>query len=1233
MERKSEGYAKYAELFTLCETDVRTCQPYVCAKVNGQIRLALFDSGSTINAVSETVARTADPHHDTFDCDFPATGASGEFKITKKVKLLTQVGNGTFEVMFAVIPNLPVEVLFGTPFMGRAKVALDIADNSYSIGGERFPFLNRNEPDQRRESSQSLVVSQTDKIQFDLQTDFPKEEKELRSLLREFSDIFGTEARIANGVAPVRVETRDAKPIAQKVRLMNPAKAELLRTWANEQLAAGLVEDSNSEWGHNVLFVPKKNGTLRPCVDYRPVNTVTEKDAYPVPNVGELLNRIGRSAVFSMFDMAKGFNHLLIHPKDRHKLAFYADGKLLQPVVMPFGMKNAPAAFQRAMNMIFYPLLNICVIVYVDDIAVHSLNPGAHLSDLRKFFEICRASNLTLNVEKTQLMRKRIKLLGHVIEQDRVEPDPEKVAAMQNFPEPTDASGIRKFLGTVGYYRTFIPKFSLIAKPLSCLTSERVPFKWTQLERNSFKQLRDAVLDKVLKVPDMSGDFLIQCDASGVGLGAVLMNRSKVTPATGEKPGKYLPVSFISRALQGAEKNYSTTELECLAIVWAIEKFRPYVELTPFVIETDHIALKWLMAMKNPKGRIARWIMKLQEWDFTINHRPGKANQLADGLSRFPQPAKALALLALDNQDWVEVITLIPSQEIVDREFWTTFPTIPEFERTRLIDAQKADKFLSDVRAYLNGDLLKDKSANWRVTVQTVADKSVETSDGLIVTYDNPQNCDILEDEYHFERAYLPESMYESCVTFFHDSPLSGHLGFDKTYDQIQRRFYWIGMYKYIHNYVSSCELCQKHKYRNRKPYGTLYTPRVRMPFEKVAVDLIGPMPKSTHGHAYALVLVDTCTGWPEVIPLRSAQVTARKCVEGALQIFCRYGFPRLIISDNGPQFASALWTGVMKMMSVRTVFTTPYHPQANPTERRNRDIKSYIRKFCEEKHALWDEHINEMLYVLRTTRLKSTKLTPAMMLFGRELAGPVDILTSPPGDTGTEFEPNRYLDQIGLRLRNAVKYGIENKELAHRIGKIQYDKHRTDYEFVVGDLVLLDEHPLSKKAIGFAAGLAPQRDGPYRIIARENRLNYRLEYIGNTKTKGEIVWAHIAQMTKYIERSEDLLNGTKQRSENSETAIPANNLGKGTPGLGKKRGRKPGKTGKTVIPAELQPVSNEEEQSGIRPVTRAQAKKLATRSKLNEVVQASSGIDGIATTAPPGGTGENSPAKPIGAK
>jgi hypothetical protein len=278
-----------------------------------------------------------------------------------------------------------------------------------------------------------------------------------------------------------------------------------------------------------------------------------------------------------------------------------------------------------------------------------------------------------------------------------------------------------------------------------------------------------------------------------------------------------------------------------------------------------------------------------------------------------------------------------------------------------------------------------------------------------------------------------------------------------------------------------------------------------------------------------------------------------------------------------------------MKQLGVKTVFTTPYHPQSNPTERRNRDIKSYIRKFCEEKHSHWDDHINEMLYALRSTKLKTTKQTPAMMVFGRELTGPVDILTSSLDESSTTLEPTRYLDQVQLRLRNAVKYGIENKELAHRIGKIQYDKHRTDYEFQIGDLVLLDEHPLSKKAIGYAAGLAPQRDGPYKVVARENRLNYRLEYIGSTKQKGETVWAHIAQMTKYVSRELETLS-PQPVQQTEQAAVPA------TPdlGLGKKRGRKAGKPAEPV----LRPTEDAAEHldDANRRVTRAQTKKLVEK-------------------------------------
>jgi hypothetical protein len=315
------------------------------------------------------------------------------------------------------------------------------------------------------------------------------------------------------------------------------------------------------------------------------------------------------------------------------------------------------------------------------------------------------------------------------------------------------------------------------------------------------------------------------------------------------------------------------------------------------------------------------------------------------------------------------------------------------------------------------------------------------------------------------------------------------------------------------------------------------------------------------------------------------------------ISVFCRYGFPRLIISDNGTQFATDLWYSVMKRLNATAVFTTPYHPQSNPTERRNRDVKAFIRKFCEGNHRNWDDRLNECMFVLRTTKLKSTQLTPAKMLLGRELVGPMDIMMGIGADDKTqEVEPQRFVDQIAARIRNAVRFGIENKELAHRIDKIQYDKHRIEYEFQVGDLVMVEAHHLSKKAQGFSAKLANLRDGPYRVETRENRLNYRLV---NPKDSKDIVFAHIAQLTRYVSR--DGIDPKPELEPVQDSASPFST--RTQVGLGKKRGRKPKdpsipQTVETPFEKD-EPISDELE--GQQRITRAKAKELADSLKANK--------------------------------
>ena len=1040
---------------------------------------------------------------------------------------------------FYLMRSLPKQILLGMDFMTKFKVSIHPSDNCWMTDGQKYNFLPTD-----KITTTSLSLEAVEHIKINSPIDFNLYKLKFFNLIEEFEDIFCFRPGLAK-CEPMSIDTGTAQPIQQPQRRMNEKKSKEVEEHVQEMLAEEWLVPSNSPWRANFVMVPKKGGDTRPCGDYRQLNDITKTDAYPMPDAQEVLDWLGNSKVFSTFDLTKGYFQIPIAEEDQEKTAVWSSSGLYHYRVMPFGLKNAPKVFQRLMNKILEPYLKKFMMVYLDDVIIFSNDPESHLEHLRIFFGVIRETGLTLNPKKIQPMKASIQVLGHIIEDGHRKPSPSNVEGIQKFPTPKDLTGVRKFLGTVGYYRTFIPGYTFIALPMYKLLKKEIKFLWLQEHEDAFQALKQAVLNITVALPNLNGTFVLQTDASGQGIGAVLMT---VLP-NGEK----LPVSFISRTLQGGEKNYTTTELECLAIVWAIEKFRCYLEHTSFTVETDHMAIKWLMSIDRPQGRIARWIMKLQPFEFEVVYRPGRLNWVADGLSRYPA----------NTVDTTEVIAAIsPGDELCRISAVELIDLGLTLENIK--SAQLADPLLIAVREFL---ITGDKPTGGKLSdkIKTVAKQSFIEGDpgsGLLYKWQNPENWDV---PYMEERLILPEKFEEQIIKYYHSNNFQGHLGVEITCDRIAKQFYFIGLRTKVANFIRSCDVCQRHSYDNQKPGGFMKPHNYLFPWEEISVDLIGPLPQSKKRNVYLLVIIDIFSNWVEAFPLTATQAKSQTIIDKMMIVFCHWGFPSTIISDNGPQFISKLWNGVMASLGIKVKHTSPYNPQANPVERKNRDIKLYLAKYAEKVHNTWDENLQPMLFALRTAINRSTGYTPARLLLGKELRTPIDLIIKPKSDF-THVDYNKFADLAQIKLHNAIEYAKENRMLASEQQKLLYDKGRKLVTFKVGDLVLCKTHPLSSGIDKFAAKLAPKRDGPYVILEFQPPNTY---VIGDIETNEAVTTVPVHFLRKYFAQENPQnepethlagnSTGAKQVSFGKTQELPKqkSQLVKSA-NLGRKRGRPP---------------------------------------------------------------------------
>ena len=585
--------------------------------------------------------------------------------------------------------------------------------------------------------------------------DQPQKE-ELTRLITSFTDIFALDATELGTTTLVEhvVKTGDQAPIRQPVRRMPFALREDVDRMVEEMLDQGVIRPSSSPWASPVVLVRKKDGGMRFCVDYRRLNHVTKLDEFPLPRIDDTLDLLAGAKYFTTLDLASGYWQVAMDPASIEKTAFTTYSGLYEFRKMPFGLVNAPATFQRLMEVVLSGLARGNCHVYLDDVLVFGRTLEEHNANLARVFGRIRGAGLRLKPKKCEFAQESVLYLGHVVSADGIQTNPEKLRAVNHYRTPVAVKPLRSFLGLAGYYRRFVPRFSKIASPLNALTRKGVPYVWTPGCQRAFEKLKELLTSApLLRYPEFTKPFILETDASGDGLGAVLAQR--------QEDGSVRPIAYASRSLQKHEKNYGITELEGLGVVWAVKHFRPYLYGHHCTVFTDHEALKSLLNTPQPSGKLARWGMALQELDLKIEHRSGKHNANADALSRYPlldsnsgtPPEKLVAVLATTGSGGEE-----------DSENESTLASL-----------QRGDAELAPMIEYLETGVLPPGDQDARRIVLSSGQYTLED--------------DIL---YHVEddgtlRVVPPVDQRERLFAEAHGGKFGAHLGDAKVYSEIKK--------------------------------------------------------------------------------------------------------------------------------------------------------------------------------------------------------------------------------------------------------------------------------------------------------------------------------------------------------------------------------------------------------------------------------------------------------------
>ncbi|GJT41243.1 putative reverse transcriptase domain-containing protein [Tanacetum coccineum] len=724
-----------------------------------------------------------------------------------------------------------------------------------------------------------------------------------------------------------------AAPVARAPYRLAPSEMKELSDQLKELSDKGFIRPSSSPWGAPVLFVKKKDGSFRMCIDYRELNKLTVKNRYPLPRIDDLFDQLQGSSIYSKIDLRSGYHQLRVREEDIPKTAFRTRYGHYEFQVMPFGLTNAPAVFMDLMNRVCKPYLDKFVIVFIDDILIYSKNKQEHEEHLKLILELLKKEQLYAKFSKCEFWIPKVQFLGHVIDSQGIHVDPAKIESVKDWASPKSATEIHQFLGLAGYYRRFIKGFSKIAKPMTKLTQKKVKFDWGDKAETAFQLIKHKLCSApILALPEGNEDFIVYCDASIKGLGAVLMQREKV-------------IAYASRQLKIHEKNYTTHDLELGAVVFALKIWRHYLYGTKCIVFTDHKSLQHILDQKELNMRQRRWLELLSDYDCEIRYHPGKANVVADALSR-KERIKPLRVRAL-----VMTIGLDLPKQILEAQ----------------IEARKPENLKSED---VGGMLIE----NSKDPEKPRKEKLEPRADGTLCLNN---------------RSWLP--CYGDLRTLImhesHKSKYSVHPGSDKMYQDMKQLYWWPNMKADIATYVSKCLTCLRVKAEHQKPSGLLVQPEIpQWKWDNITMDFVTKLPRTQRGNDTIWVIVDRLTKSAYFLPMRETDPKDKLARMYLKEVVTRHGIPVSIIYDHDPRFASNFWRSFQKAMGTRLDMSTAYHPETNgQSERTIQTLEDMLRACVIDFGNGWEGHLPLIEFSYNNSYHASIKAAPFEALYGRK--------------------------------------------------------------------------------------------------------------------------------------------------------------------------------------------------------------------------------------------------------
>lgn len=1028
------------------------CLPEINLVIGNMSLSALVDTGSEVTCISENLCFQL--QRDLVQLPvlpLKAIQIQGAFskksrRITKQVLLTTMLGGVAFDFCCLVIPDLLKPFIIGIDWLTEHKCIMSLEEQTLQV----------NSLDQVVKIPVSLTTIVKDSEKLDVSDDaeffesyaltkeskeelikkkvheadlIPEHRTQLLELLTDFKDLFSEMPGLTH-LYKHEITMKDEEPINRRSYpvpyALRPAVEDKLR----EMEEMGIIERAISAYSSPITIVKKKDNTVRICLDARGINERLVADTETPPRTEELLQKFHGRTSLSSIDLASSFWQLPLTPSSRKYTAFSYNGRTYVFKVLPFGLKTAVASFSRCMDIVLGPEVRSFTSNYIDDLLVASENFEAHLEHLRQVFQRLLDGGMTINLEKSHFVRREVPFLGHVLTPFGIRMDSVKVQAIKQFPRPTKIKHLRAFLGLCNFYKRFCKNYSDNTMGLRHLLRKKTRWEWGEKEEECFQYIKDRFIESVVLIhPDLRNEFHLDSDSSYYAIGAVLYQELE--------NGEIGVVAFISRSLHGPELNYTTTEKELLAIVYALQKSRVYLLGNKITIRTDHKALTFLKHCRFVNDRMLRWQLFLQQFNLTIEHVKGTQNKVADILSRYPPENKGDG----DKRNPLAIATF---------KVEGTMGLINELKHIHRL--QREDLQIAKLIKMKEGEV-RPNTRESRVL------RNYKLINGVLLHKNSVSGCDTLE---------VPTVITGKLIWHYHYE--LGHFGALKVYNVLKRHFHWKGMWKQTKRLLGTCDLCQKTKGRNCSLEGAVQPIITREVGELISIDYFGPLPVARGGFKYLCVMLDVFSKYVKIFPMR--RINAAGTLKHLREGFMKHVRVRKVLSDHGTQFTSRRWIETLEAWDIRPVFITIRHPQSNPVERYMKTLGRFFRTYCHQHHKSWLKYIKDIESCLNSTPHISTQFAPLHILTGKRprysLQDTIDQHVSPKEDLT--------LPELHEQVRRNLK--------RHADIRVRRQHRKNIWQFQVGDMVLLRINKPADAKAGETKKFHLIYDGPFYVTA-----------------------------------------------------------------------------------------------------------------------------------------------------